>query len=197
MCGTDTVGRGCGAAPRRRRSNESIFDREFQFRESHTSAETKKLLTKSLTPKNDFMYMYINTYNCHFFFLRAYLFVLAPLSEKSDGVGTIRPSRSRCRRFGRDPCSVSRVASIKNVFWPWAHLRQTAGESAISPGIGFLHPLSPCTHVRFGCKPGFSARRGSYFCTEHHATILPPSSSPAPQQQQPATLCACSCCCSR
>ena len=32
--------------------------------------------------------------------------------------------------------------------------------SAISPGIGFLHPLSSCTHVRFGCKPFFSARRG-------------------------------------
>ena len=32
--------------------------------------------------------------------------------------------------------------------------------SATSSGIGFLHPLSPCTHVTFGCKPGFSARRG-------------------------------------
>ena len=51
-----------------------------------------------------------------FVVLRAYLFVLAPLSETSDGVGTIRPSRSRCRRFGRDPCSVSRVASLLNVF---------------------------------------------------------------------------------
>ena len=34
--------RGVGAAPRRRRWNEAIFDREFQFRESHTSAETRK-----------------------------------------------------------------------------------------------------------------------------------------------------------
>ena len=33
---------GVGAAPRRRRLNEAIFDREFQLRESHTSAETKK-----------------------------------------------------------------------------------------------------------------------------------------------------------
>ena len=32
--------------------------------------------------------------------------------------------------------------------------------SATSPRIGFLHPLSPCKHLRFGCKPGFSARRG-------------------------------------
>ena len=34
--------RGVRAAPRKRRSNEAIFDREFQFRESHTEAETKK-----------------------------------------------------------------------------------------------------------------------------------------------------------
>ena len=53
--------------------------------------------------------------------------MLAPLSETSDGVGTIRPLGSRCRRFGRDPCSLSRVASLFNVFWPWAHLRQNPG----------------------------------------------------------------------
>ena len=46
-------------------------------------------------------------------FFRAHLFVLAPLSETSDGVGTIRPLGSRCRRFGRDPCNVSRVASLQ------------------------------------------------------------------------------------
>ena len=56
------------------------------------------------------------TYNCHFLFLRAYLFVFAPLSEASNGVGTIRPSGSRCRRFGRDPCRVSCVASLSNSF---------------------------------------------------------------------------------
>ena len=50
------------------------------------------------------------------FFLRAHLFVLAPLSQTSDEVGTIRPSGSRCRKFGRDPCSVSRVASHLNLF---------------------------------------------------------------------------------
>ena len=33
--------RGVGAAPRRRRSNQAVFDRELQFRESHASAETK------------------------------------------------------------------------------------------------------------------------------------------------------------
>ena len=66
---------------------------------------------------------------------------------------------------------------------------------ATSPGIGFLHSLSPCTHVGLGCKPGFSAYRGYRYISL--ATILPPSSSPGPQQQQPATLRACGCCCSR
>ena len=46
-----------------------------------------------------------------FVLFRAYLFVLAPLSEMSDGVGKIRPLGSLRRRFGRDPCSMSRVAS--------------------------------------------------------------------------------------
>ena len=36
MCGTDTAGRGALEPPPRRRSNQAIFDREFQFRESHT-----------------------------------------------------------------------------------------------------------------------------------------------------------------
>ena len=57
--------------------------------------------------------------------------------------------------------------------------------SATSPGIEFLHPLSPRTHVKLGCKPGFSAlvegtRFFPYFCTEPRLTILPPSSSSAP-----------------
>ena len=49
-----------------------------------------------------------------FFSLRAHLFVLAPSSETLRGLGTIRPLGSRCRRFGHDPCSVSRVASLLN-----------------------------------------------------------------------------------
>ena len=58
------------------------------------------------------MYMY----NCNFFFIRALRFVLVPFPQTSDGVGTIRPSGSRCQRFGRDPCNVSRVASFLNFF---------------------------------------------------------------------------------
>ena len=67
------------------------------------------------------MYMY----NCDFFSnLRAHFFVLA-LSQTSGGVGTILPSGSRCWRFGRDPCSVSRVASLLNFFG----LVHTSGKS--------------------------------------------------------------------
>ena len=129
--------------------------------------------------------IYIYVYLCFFLLLRAHLFVFAPFSETSGGVGTIRPLGSRCRRFGRDPCSVSPVARLLN-FLALGTLKANPRVSATSPGIGFLHPLSPRTYVRFGCKPGFSARRGcstrffAYFCTEHHATILPPSSSPPP-----------------
>ena len=61
----------------------------------------------------------------------------------------------------------------------------------IPPGIGFTfpHPSSPCMHVRFGCKRVFLLEGTRTFPIDHHATILPPSSSPAPKQQQPATLC--------
>ena len=49
-----------GAAPRRRRSNEAIFDREFQFpRIAYFGRDKNKILTKSLTPKNDVIYMYV------------------------------------------------------------------------------------------------------------------------------------------
>ena len=51
--------RGVGAAPRRRRSNQAIFDREFQFREWHASAETKKLLTENMTPEEMILYIFI------------------------------------------------------------------------------------------------------------------------------------------
>ena len=40
--------------------------------------------------------------------------MLAPLLEMLGGVDTIRPLGSRSGRFGRDPCSVSRVASPLN-----------------------------------------------------------------------------------
>ena len=56
------------------------------------------------------------------------------------------------------------------------------------PGIGFPHPLSPCMHVRFGCKPVFSARGYTYtsLCLQRAPRTLrscrptavqPPSSS--------------------
>ena len=124
------------------------------------------------------------------FFLRTYLFVLAPLSETSNWVGTTRPSSSRCRTFGRDPCSVSRVASLLIFFGLLGTLEANTRASATSPGIGFLHPLFPRTHVRFGCKPGFSARRGSTFISLylHRAPRYDPA---AQQQSSPLAAAAC------
>ena len=75
-----------------------------------------------------------------------------PLPLAAGGMGTIRPLGSRCRRFGREPCSVSRVASLCKLGMEKA----TPRVSATSPGMVLPHPLSPCTHVRFGCKTGFS-----------------------------------------
>ena len=78
--------------------------------------------------------MYTN--NCHFHLcFRTDLFVLAPLSETLERVGTIRPLGSRCPRSGRDPCHVSRVASLFNVFG-LGHI-----EGKI-PGFP-QHPVSP------------------------------------------------------
>ena len=94
-----------------------------------------------------------------FFPLRAHLFVPAPLSETSRGVGTIRPWGSHCRRFGAIR-AVCRAWQAFQTFLALDTLEANPRVSATSPGIGLLHPLSPCTHVRFGCKPGFSARRG-------------------------------------
>ena len=59
--------------------------------------------------------------------------MLAPLSEPPEGVGIIRTLRSLSSRFGRDPCSVSRVASFCK-FLP-------GGMDKTIPG--FPHPLSP------------------------------------------------------
>ena len=124
--------------------------------------------------------------------------MLAPSSETSDGVGKIRPLGSCCRRFGRDPCSVSREASLLN-FLAVGILEANPRVSATSPGMVILHPprdwvsaslrglglhkpprielshpLSPCTHVRFGCKPGFSARR---WCTYIYFPIFAQSTT--------------------
>ena len=47
-CGTDTAGRGALEPPPDDGARTNLFDREFQFREPHTEAETKtKLLSES------------------------------------------------------------------------------------------------------------------------------------------------------
>ena len=60
-CGTDTAGRGAFEPPTESGPWTKLFDREFQFRESHTEPETKKLLTES-PPKRMIIYIYI--YRC-------------------------------------------------------------------------------------------------------------------------------------
>ena len=60
LCGTDTAGRGALEPPPEGGVRTKPFDREFQYRESHTSAEIKKnLLSKYLNPKKDFIFMYM------------------------------------------------------------------------------------------------------------------------------------------
>ena len=121
-----------------------------------------------------------------FLFLREHLFVLAPLSETSGGVGTIRPSGSRCQRFGRDPCSVSCVASLLK-FLGLGHIQGNSPGFRNIPGDW---PLSPRTYVIFGCTPDFSALRGYTF----HSLFLHtgPRYDPAAQQQSsPLAAAAC------
>ena len=133
-------------------------------------------------PEGNLVYMY----NCDIFFsLGAHLFELAPLFETSGGVGTIRPSGSRCGRFGRDRCSVSRVASRLN-FIGLGRLVENPRVSTTSPGIGVFHPPIPVYARKILIQTGFicsfveGTRTFAFFCTEHHATILPTSCGPAP-----------------
>ena len=150
--------------------------------------KNEKYTSAVRSTKNGFLIIYVCQciFVISFFFLRAHLFVLAPLSQTSGGVGTIRPSGSRCWRFGRDPCCVSRMESLLN-FLALGTLKANPRVSATSPGIGFLHPLSPRTYVNFRFKPGFSARRGYTFISLflhraplrscRPAAVQPPSSS--------------------
>ena len=64
------------------------------------------------------------------------------------------------------------------LLWPWAHLRQIPGDWVSAPPIP-VYARKILMQTRFFCsKKG--TRTFPSFCTEHHATILPPSSSPAP-----------------
>ena len=73
--------------------------------------------------------------------------------DTSEGVGTIRSMGSRCRSFGRDPCSVSRVASLFNCFG----LEHIYGKS---PGFRNIHPPRWGIPVYVGkiWRDSFSAR---------------------------------------
>ena len=56
--GTDTAGRGAFEPPPEDGARTKLFDREFQFRESHTEAETKKNPDRIPPPKM-ILYIYI------------------------------------------------------------------------------------------------------------------------------------------
>ena len=66
--------------------------------------------------------------------------MLAPFSETLGGVGTFRSLGSRCRWFGRDLCSVSRVANLLKTFLALGILKAIPRVSATSPGMVFPHP---------------------------------------------------------
>ena len=134
----------------------------------------------------ELMLTHLNMYmcNCDYFFSFGHISSCSHLCPKrrvgwaqldrrghvAGGLGAIR--------------AVCRAWQAFETFLALGTLQANPRISATSPGFGFLHPLSPCTHVRFGCKPGFSARRGythiSLFFADHDATILPTSSSLAP-----------------
>ena len=155
------------------------------------------------------------TCNCHVFFLRTHLFVLAPLSETLGEVVTIRPSGSCCRRFGRVPCRVSRVASLLSFFYlgheqgkspglrkiprdgvsasprDWASASPGDWVYASPRGLGFRIPNPRVrTQDLDANKPGFSATRGY----AHISLFLQgaPRYDPAAQQQSsPVAAAAC------
>ena len=52
-CGTDTAGRGAFEPPSEDGARTKLFDREFQFRELHTEAETEKTPDRIPLKKND------------------------------------------------------------------------------------------------------------------------------------------------
>ena len=130
------------------------------------------------------------TYNCVFFFFFGHISSCSPFVRNvgwgghNSTVGVTLP-----KVWAR---SVQRVARGKpfELFVALGTLEANPRVSATSPGIGFLYPLSSCTHARFGCKPGFSARKGYpyIFLLLHMAPRYNPAA-----QQQPSPLAAAAC----
>ena len=123
------------------------------------------------------------TCNCYFFFL-------GHISSCSH----LRPKRRvGWAQFDRRSHVAGGLGAIRAVCRAWqtfksflalSTLEANPRVSATSPGIGFLNPLSPCTHVIFGCKPGFSARRGYM----HISLFLPRAPRYDPTAQQQSTV---------
>ena len=114
-------------------------------------------------------------YNRHFSLLCSHLFPKhrmewAQFDRRGHDAGGLGAIRAMCRTW-----------QAFKTFLVLGTLKVIPRVSATSPGIGFLHPLSPCTRVRFGCKLGFSARIGyTYNSLFLHRA---PRYGPAAQQQ--------------
>ena len=88
-------------------------------------------------------------------FLRAHLFVLASLSETLGGGGH---NSTRWGHVAGGLGAIHAVCRGWQAFDTYSALGMDKANprvSATSPGTVFPHPLFPCTHVRFECKPGF------------------------------------------
>ena len=130
--------------------------------------------------------IYMYTCNCHFFFfghtsscshLRAKPRIGWAQSDRwghvAGGLGAIRAVCRAWQAFetfsalGTDKANPRVSATSPGMVFPHppgdcvsTSLRRLG--LRIPPEIGFPHPLSPCTHVRFGCKPTFSAKGYTY-----------------------------------
>ena len=119
----------------------------------------------------------VNMYmcKCHFFFYSGAPLRARTFTRTSDGVGTTRPMRSRCRRFGRDPCSVSRVACLLH-FLAWG--TDKANPWGCRDGVA-ASPI-PVYARKNWMQIGFSARGYTYISLFLHRA---PGYDPAAQQQ--------------
>ena len=155
---------------------------------SAKSARTKSCDQKQRQKRQIYLRIYIYMYNCDFFFpsgtsLRARTSVPNVRWGGHDStVGLTLPEV-----WARSVQCVAHDKPFK-LCWPWEHLRQIPGFPQHPRGDWVSASLIPAYARKIWMQTRlFFSRRGytctrlfPSFCTEHHATILPPSSSPAP-----------------
>ena len=93
-------------------------------------------------------------------YILLHFFVLASLSRTWDGMGTTYSivGVTLPELWARSVQCVARGKSFR-LFLALGMDKTNPGVSATSSGMVAPHPLSPCTHVRFGCKSSFSPCR--------------------------------------